>query len=182
MVSNRRVPVRIRQALNVESGLNDGVTLPAVVILLSCLGAAESGEGAAYWTVFTAKQVLLGPLAGIAVGYVGGMLVKWGQKSGWMSHTFQDLALIGLALGAFSGAELVGGNGFIAAFTAGLTLGNTARKACEGLWEFGEAEGSLMTLLVFMIFGAALVPPALACATPRKWLRPSGLSNKRAAV
>jgi hypothetical protein len=105
VVSNRRVPVRIRQALKVESGLNDGVTLPAVVILLSCLGAAESGEGAAYWTVFTAKQVLLGPLAGIAVGYVGGMLVKWGQKSGWMSHTFQDLALIGLALGGFSGAD-----------------------------------------------------------------------------
>jgi NhaP-type Na+/H+ or K+/H+ antiporter len=162
VVSNQRVPVRIRQALNVESGLNDGVALPAVVILLSCMGAAEGGEGVAYWTVFTAKQVLLGPLAGVVVGYLGGMLVKWGQKSGWMSHTFQDLALIALALGAFSGAELVGGNGFIAAFTAGLTLGNTAREACKGLWEFGEAEGNLMALLVFMIFGAALVPPALA--------------------
>lgn len=162
VVSNKSVPVRIRQALNVESGLNDGIALPAVVILLSCMAMMEGAQSAGYWTLFTAKQVLLGPLVGVAVGYFGGKVVVWGQKSGWMNHTFQDLAVIGLSLGAFSWAELVGGNGFIAAFTAGLTLGNTARTACECLWEFGEAEGNLATLLVFMIFGAALVPAALA--------------------
>lgn len=165
VVSNKKVPVRIRQALNVESGLNDGVALPAVVILISCMAAqgADTGEN---WTLFTLKQVLLGPLVGILVGFLGGKLVMWGQKSGWMNHTFQDLSAIGLAFGAFAGAELVGGNGFIAAFTAGLTLGNTAGTICECLYEFGEAEGHLMTLMVFMIFGAAMLPDALGHATP----------------
>jgi NhaP-type Na+/H+ or K+/H+ antiporter len=62
---------------------------------------------------------------------------------------------------AYAGAELIGGNGFIAAFVAGLTLGNTARRTCECLYEFAEAEGQLLTLLVFVALGAALVPAAL---------------------
>ena len=168
VVSNRRVPVRIRQGLNVESGLNDGIALPAVVILISCMaaslhltGGGEEQRDAAYWLGFTAKQVIFGPLAGILIGFVGGRLVQWGQRSGWMTHIFQDLSAVAMALAAFSIAEFVGGNGFIAAFTAGLTLGNTSKQVCECLYEFGEAEGQLMTLLVFMIFGAAMVPPAL---------------------
>ncbi len=135
--------------------------LPAVVILISCMGTADGMESAEYWTVFTAKQVLLGPLVGAAVGFLGGRLVEWGQKSGWMNHVFLDLSAIGLSLAAFSWAELVGGNGFIAAFVAGLALGNTTGAVCECLYEFGEAEGHFMTLLVFMTFGAAMVPEAL---------------------
>lgn len=162
VVSNKSVPVRIRQALNVESGLNDGFALPAVVILISCMGTAEGMESAEYWTAFTAKQVILGPLVGIMVGYFGGKTVLGASKRGWMNHTFQDLSAIGLSLAAFSCAELLGGNGFIAAFVAGLVLGNTAVGVCECLYEFGEAEGQLMTLLVFLVFGVALVPTALA--------------------
>jgi NhaP-type Na+/H+ or K+/H+ antiporter len=72
---------------------------------------------------------------------------------------------LGLALLAFGAAELVGGTGFIAAFVAGLTLGNTARGVCTCLYEFGEAEGQLLTLLVFLVFGAAMLPEALPHAT-----------------
>ena len=77
-----------------------------------------------------------------------------------MNAAFQRLSVLGLALLAFAGAELVGGNGFIAAFVAGLTLGNTARAVCGCLYEFGEAEGQLLTLLVFLTFGAVMVPEA----------------------
>ena len=66
---------------------------------------------------------------------------------------------------AFGAAELVGGNGFIAAFVAGLTLGNTARGVCSCLYEFGEAEGQLLTLLVFLAFGAVMLPEALPHTT-----------------
>jgi len=78
-----------------------------------------------------------------------------------MSHEFQELSVLGLALLAFAAAELTGGNGFIAAFTAGLTLGNTSRSLCSCLWEFGEAEGQLLTLLVFLALGAVLVPEVI---------------------
>ena len=161
VISNKMVPLRIRQTLNAESGLNDGIALPVVVIMASCLGTSGLSEGTGYWTVFTLKQVILGPLAGVAVGYFGGRLVMLGQRSGWMNHSFQDLSAIGLSLAAYTLAELAGGNGFIAAFSAGLTLGNTARQVCRCLYEFAEAEGQLLTLLVFLTFGALMVPAAL---------------------
>ncbi len=157
VVGSPLVPVRIRQALNVESGLNDGLVLPALLITLS-LATTEPGESAGFWVQFIALQLLLGPMVGIGVGYIGGKLVELGGRSGWMNHTFQDLSALGLALLAFAGADLVGGNGFIAAFCAGLTLGNCSRAICECLYEFAEAEGQLLTLVIFMIFGAVMAP------------------------
>ncbi len=163
VVSSPKVPVRIRQALNVESGLNDGIALPLVLVLMSTCASAVAGQGgASYWLQFAALQVTLGPLVGIAVGWVGGQLVEWGTRSRWMNHTFQHLSALGLALLAYAGAELIGGNGFIAAFVAGLTLGNTAKSICTRLVEFAEAEGQLLTLLVFLTFGATMVPGVFA--------------------
>jgi NhaP-type Na+/H+ or K+/H+ antiporter len=160
VVNNPKVPVRIRQALNVESGLNDGLALPVVLIFLS-LAAGQQDKEVGEWLWFASMQVSLGPLVGVLVGFIGGKLVMWGQRTGWMNHSFQDLSSLGLSLLAYAAAELIGGNGFIAAFCAGLTLGNTARSICTCLYEFAEAEGQLLTLLVFMVFGAILVPDAL---------------------
>ena len=161
VVSNKRVPVRIRQALNVESGLNDGIALPLVLIFLSFASIAAETHSVHYWARFVALQVVLGPIVGIAVGYLGGRLISRASRSGWMNHAFQDLGALGLSLLAFAGAELVGGNGFIAAFAAGLTIGNLSRPICECLYEFAEAEGQLLTLVVFMVFGAVMVPRIL---------------------
>ncbi len=165
VVSNPLVPVRIRQSLNVESGLNDGIALPVVLVFAALAGAREEAADASYWLRFAALAVTLGPLVGGAVGFVGGRIVDWGTRSGWINDAFQRIAGLGLALLAFGAAEFVGGNGFIAAFAAGLTLGNTARGVCTCLYEFGEAEGQLLTLLVFVAFGAAMLPEALPHAT-----------------
>jgi NhaP-type Na+/H+ or K+/H+ antiporter len=165
VVSNPLVPVRIRQSLNAESGLNDGIALPVVLVFASLAGAREASGDATYWLRFAALAVTLGPLVGAAVGYIGGRIVAWGTESGWINDVFQRLAGLGLAMLAFAAAELVGGNGFISAFVAGLTLGNTARGVCECLYEFGEAEGQLLTLLVFLAFGATMVPQAIPYLT-----------------
>ncbi|MEL7058832.1 MAG: cation:proton antiporter [Acidobacteriota bacterium] len=162
VVSSPRVPVRVRQALNVESGLNDGIALPLVLLFMSACAAAVAGEsGAAYWGRFAALQVTLGPLVGIAVGWLGGRAVAAARAHGWMDDAFVRLSSLGLALLAFAAAELVHGNGFIAAFVAGLALGHTSREVVEELCEFSEAEGQLLTLLLFAAFGAALLPAAL---------------------
>ena len=84
-----------------------------------------------------------------------------------MNHTFEQLAGVAIALVAFSGAELIHGNGFIAAFVAGLTVGNTARSACACLFEFAEAEGQLLALLAFLFFGMTMAPEAWESLTPR---------------
>lgn len=161
VVSSPRVPQPIRRALNVESGLNDGIALPVVLLTLSLAAAGDHNESIAYWLKFFLFQVALGPMAGVLIGFVGARLVQWGVRTGSMSHSYEQLSALAIALLAFAGAELIGGNGFIAAFCAGLTVGNTAREICDCLYEFAEAEGQLLTLLTFMIFGALMVPTAL---------------------
>lgn len=163
VVSSPRVPVRIRQALNVESGLNDGIALPVVLVFMSTCASAIPGQGGTeYWFRFAFLQVSLGPLAGALVGWLGGQMVQIAARRRWMSHSFESLSSLALALLAFGLAEWIGGNGFIAAFCAGLTLGNTAKEVVGCLQEFAEAEGQLLTLLVFMIFGAVMIPDAIA--------------------
>lgn len=159
VVSSPLVPVRVRQTINVESGLNDGIALPVVLVFLSLCASEVPGKGgASYWLRFGALQVTLGPLVGIAVGWAGGRLVDRAARVGWMNDAFQHLSALGLALLAYATAEQVGGNGFIAAFCAGLLLGNVTKGRCGKLYEFAEAEGQLLTLLVFLIFGAVMVP------------------------
>lgn len=160
VVTSPKLPVRIRQALNVESGLNDGLALPAVLLFLS-ISMGVYDRAVTEWIEFALRQVLLGPLIGCLLGYVGGKLVMWGKRSAWMNHTFQGLATLGLALLVYAAAELVEGNGFIAVFFAGLMLGNTAQPICQSLFEFAEAEGQFLALLVFSIFGAIMVPEHL---------------------
>lgn len=161
VISSPKVPVRIRQALNIESGLNDGIALPILLFFVAVAGAAEQPDYS-YWFRFGAGQLILGPVAGVAVGYFGGRLVAWSEDKGWTAETFQKLSALGLSLLAFAGAELIGGNGFIAAFCAGLILGNFFPKVCQRLYAFAEAEGQLFTLTTFTIFGAVMVFPALA--------------------
>lgn len=175
VISSSLVPVRIRQTLNVESGLNDGIVLPIILILATLAGAHEGGETFTGWVRFVALQVTLGPLVGVGVGYFGGKLVDRATRSGWMNDSFQRLAVIALSVLAFSGAEVMGGNGFIAAFVAGMTIGNTSRGICHCLFEFGEAEGQFLTLLVFMIFGGIMVPQAARHWDGSAWLY-AGLS------
>jgi NhaP-type Na+/H+ or K+/H+ antiporter len=116
---------------------------------------------AAFWLRFAALQLVLGPLTGIAGGWLGGKACAVATKAGWMSHVFLQLSAVALALIAFGTAELIGRNGFIAAFVGGMTLGNAHRHLCECIYEFAEAEGQLLTLLIFMIFGAVMVTEAL---------------------
>ena len=155
------VPARIRQALNVESGLNDGLAVPLVLITIALASVMGGAGTTGYWASFTLKQILLGPLVGIGVGYIGGKLVERGARAHWMTHSFQQLSALALALIAFLGAEQIGGDGFIAAFTAGLTLANAAKGVCGVLQEFAETEGQLLALLTFLCFGAHLIWPVI---------------------
>ncbi len=171
VVSAPSVPLRIRQALNVESGLNDGIALP-IVLIFAALASMGGGEArtASEWVWFAALQVTLGPLAGVLVAWVGGRLITWSENRGWMNSRFARLAGIALALLSFASAQQIGGNGFIAAFVAGITLGNSQRDKCEYLYEFLEAEGQLLVLLVFLLLGVSLAWPAIDQGDGRMWL------------
>ena len=166
VVSDTRVPQRVRQGLNVESGLNDGLAFPALLLVASLagsgavadLGVGGEGFGVGGWAAFVAGQLLIGPAVGIAIGVGGAALMERARARDWMNEVFLRIAALSLAILAYTGAELVGGNGFIAAFAGGLAIGTRSRAILDGVEDFGETEGQLMTLLVFLLFGAILLP------------------------
>src|SRR3712207_3561092 len=157
VVNNPRVPVRVRQALNVEAGLNDGLSVPFLALFLTLAVAEEELQPASYWIRFATEQIGRGALVGVGVGLVGGLLVSRASQRGWMTDSFQRLALLALALIAWALADQIGGNGFIAAFVGGLAVGPTVERVGERLIRFTEAEGQLLNLSVFFIFGVLVI-------------------------
>jgi sodium/hydrogen antiporter len=157
VVSNPRVPARIRQALNVEAGLNDGLSVPFLALFLTLAVAEEELQPATYWIRFALEQVGLGVLVGVGVGLAGGLLVSRASKREWMTDSSQRIALLVLAIIAWALADQIGGNGFIAAFVGGLMVGPTVERVGEQLIRFTEAEGQLLNLSVFFVFGVLVV-------------------------
>jgi len=162
VVKSESVPLNIRQSISVESGLNDGIALPPILVCLALLGA-EAGQQDGGWLGYLVKQLTLGPLVGLLVGWIGGKLIQLMTEKGWMSETFQQISALPLAILSYACAESVGGNGFIAAFVAGLglTLGTGSSQIRHKIQEFAEAEGAILMLVVFLIFGLALIPVAV---------------------
>ncbi|MBT8164289.1 MAG: sodium:proton exchanger [Acidimicrobiia bacterium] len=161
VVANPRVPIRVRQALNVESGLNDGLMLPVITLFLALAAVGIDLETPEFWAEFVAEQVGFGLLVGAVGGYVGGRLIREFAGRNWMDGAFRQLATLAVGVGAFAAAESVDGNGFVAAFVAGLAFGAAARDYCRGVYDFAEDQGELLALLTFLFFGAALAGPAL---------------------
>jgi NhaP-type Na+/H+ or K+/H+ antiporter len=157
VVSNPRVPGRVRQALNVEAGLNDGLSVPFLALFLTLAVAEEELQPASYWIRFALEQVGLGILVGVGVGLTGSWFMSWASKREWMTDSSQRLALLALAIIAWALADTVGGNGFIAAFVGGLAVGPTVERVGEQLIRFTEAEGHMLNLSVFFIFGVLVV-------------------------
>lgn len=167
VVSSPVVPERIRQAILVESGLNDGLALPAVLLFAALAYSETSGasHGVGYWLGFAGQQIIFGILVGVIGGLGFGKLVQMAHQRGWVAHNFRNLTSIGVALILLFGSHLVHGNGFIAAFVGGLTYGAFSHKEVENLTSFVEEEGQLFSLLIFFFFGAVILPDAIPYAT-----------------
>ena len=164
VVTGPNVPKRISQSINVESGLNDGLALP--VVLVAAIFAAqatgfEGGRAPDNITLFAFFQITLGPLAGALVGYGAAKLLDLAVDRNAATTVAQGLYFLSIAFLAYFGAELIGGNGFIAAFVGGLVFGNTLRAPSMFIHEFMEGEGQLLTLATFLVFGAVLAPIGL---------------------
>lgn len=169
VVNSSRIPASIRQAINIESGLNDGICLPILILFLSL--ATDEFDTAASWLTFTSKQIVLGTVVGMAVGYLGIKAIATSLRRQWMTDSFEDLSVLSLSILAYTLAEMVGGNGFIAAFCAGFILDFAGTESILNcLQEFGEAEGQLLTLITFLLFGAVMVIPSISTASWQVWV------------
>ena len=160
VVSNKAVPERVRRGLTVESGLNDGLALP-IILLFASMAGSVAGEAETNWVLFGAGQILLGPVAGVVVGFVGARAMLFANKHGLTSDVFEGVGALSLAGIAYLFAHEIGGNGFIAAFVGGLTFGNIVQGRCKFLFEFTESEGQMLMWGAFFLLGLALVPEAI---------------------
>ena len=168
VVSNVKVPIRIRQTLNIESGLNDGFVLPLILILAFL--AVMSGSSQENWIKFVSLQLIFGPLVGGAIGYAGAKMLSLAEEKKWVTEIGTGLASLAIAIAAYTGAETVHGNGFIAAFIAGLSFGNTFKKESLFFYEFAEAQSHLLTTFTFLMFGAVLLPSVLPVIESRHFI------------
>jgi NhaP-type Na+/H+ or K+/H+ antiporter len=158
MMVNPAVPARIRRLINVESGLNDGIATPFVLVAIA--GAATAEHAASTGPGAAVAELALGLLIGAVAGGGGGWLVKAARARGWVADGFAGAAVLALALCAYATSVALHGNGFIAAFIAGLAFAAAGGPAAK-LVPFVEETGTLLSLLVWLLFGVVLVVPAL---------------------
>jgi NhaP-type Na+/H+ or K+/H+ antiporter len=156
---NPAVPERIRRLINVESGLNDGIATP--VVLVAIAGAATAEHAASVGPGAAVAELALGVLIGAVVGGAGGFIVNVARRRGWAEGGFAGSAVLALAVCAYACALALHGNGFIAAFVGGLAYRLCGGPRGERLVPYVEETGALVSLLVWLAFGAVAVWPAL---------------------
>jgi NhaP-type Na+/H+ or K+/H+ antiporter len=196
IVNSPRVPLRIRQALNVEAGLNDGLSVP---FMLFFIALAESGAAGQQGVLgrFIMEQLVYGALIGIGVGLAGGLLLGQAYRKQWMAEPLQKLGVIALPLLCILASEAARASMFIAAFIAGLAVQVGFKEAGKHSVEFAEEWGQLFNLAVFFLFGllvaraanqftlAALLYAVLSLTVVRMlpvWLALAGTGLSRATV
>ncbi|QBY02737.1 sodium:proton antiporter [Rhodophyticola sp. CCM32] len=166
VISNTAVPERIRTAITMESGLNDGLALPAI-LLFGCLAVAGLHDNVqTSWVVFAMEQVGLGVLTGALVGAGGGWFIKKASSTGYSNDLYEGIGVLALAGLAYLLSAELGGNGFLATFVAGLAFGMVLGERHPFLLEFMETEGQMLVLLAFLTIGLTFSMDRLMAVDP----------------
>ncbi|MFI0448930.1 cation:proton antiporter [Actinomadura sp. 6N118] len=166
-ISDPRVPPLVREGLNVESGLNDGMVLPFFLLFLAGVpgtSASEEGVTGVFW-----RALVLSAVLGLLVGGLGGWLLQWSRARAWVTREWQQLYVPAVAAVAYGLAVVTDGSGFIAAWVAGFAFGVALRRPRAGgevegpdrTADFAEDLGGLLASLSLLVFGAVLLGPAL---------------------
>jgi NhaP-type Na+/H+ or K+/H+ antiporter len=150
------IPGAARQALRLESGLNDVVLLPIVLVALAFLDGkppADAGE----WARLGLNLFLLGPGAGVLVGLLGVATLDLVRRRAGVRRDYESLYSLGVAFAAFAAAEAMHGSGFLAAFAAGMTIAALDVELCDCFLEYGETTAEMALLFTFVLLGSSLI-------------------------
>jgi sodium/hydrogen antiporter len=160
VVNNKRLPSRVRQGLNVESGLNDGVCVPLLIIFLTIAGA-EEGVAHVEPVRVILEEIGFGTVGGVVAGLIGAWALRLFAAKGWMAGAWKQINGVATPLLAYTVASALGGSGFIAAFVAGIVYGAAAGVGAEPTTTLAEESGELFNAATFLLFGAVLLGPAV---------------------
>jgi NhaP-type Na+/H+ or K+/H+ antiporter len=169
LVRRPELPTDARLALRLESGMNDVVLLPIVVLAILVL-QDQSGGGAPSLGRHLLGLFVLGPALGAVIGWVSITLLEQIRGRFGVRRDYESLYALGVALTAYAAAEAVGGSGFLAAFTAGLVIASLDVELCDCFFDYGEATAEMFLLLTFVAFGASLLWVGLSAVSPRTLL------------
>jgi NhaP-type Na+/H+ or K+/H+ antiporter len=158
VVSSPDVPQRLSQTINIESGLNDGLALPFVLLGATLASAAVGQAQTDGLAVDAALQIIIAPLVGVVMGWSVARALDLARRMDVVNESAQGVVFLTTAFATYLLAEQVGGNGFIAAFVGGAVFGNTFRHGIHFITEFMESQGQLLTMAAFLIFGAVMLP------------------------
>jgi len=150
------LPESVRLALRLESGLNDAVLLPVILIAMPFLGRAEVFTNTA-WARIGLELFLLGPGAGIAVGLLATSALEMIRRKTGVLRDYESIYSLGVAFTAYAAAEAVHGSGFLAAFAAGLTIAALDVELCDCFLEYGQTTAEMALLFTFVLFGTSLI-------------------------
>jgi len=161
VVTNESVPPGIREGLNQESGLNDGICVPVLLLLLA-VAAQSGGHGVSRMALdLIAGQIGVGVVVGLALTAVAAWLFKQFNQLGWISDSWRQLSVPAIAVSCLAVAQWLGGSGFIAAFTGGLLFGWLAKASKHTLLLAAEGTSDTLALITWVVFGAVVIARAL---------------------
>lgn len=161
VVTEPRLPSRIRQGLNVESGLNDGICVPLLLIALAIADVDSSTESAHSAVRIIAEEVGYGIVGGVAAGLVATAVIVFFHRRKLVSAPWLQVVPVAGAALAYGLAAGLGGSGFIAAFLAGGLFGSLVSREAQAASRLNEELGDLLGGITFLIFGAIMFAPAL---------------------
>ena len=162
VISNKAVPKNERQSLTVESGLNDGLALPAILFFASLVVMKTSSDGNELtWLWYGLSQVFIGIFVGIAMGYGSAKMFIFGESKKLTSNVYEGIGVLALTGTSYLVATVLGGNGFISAFICGLAFGNLVKGHCRFIYQFTETEGQMLVWAAFTVIGLGLLPSAI---------------------
>ncbi|MSQ99557.1 MAG: sodium:proton antiporter [Xanthomonadales bacterium] len=170
VVSNPVVPAPVRESLNVESGLNDGICVPLLLLLLALMVDVQAHEPMVLALELIMEELGIGALVGAGLALLAWQLLRISAKHNWQMPMWSQLTLPGLALLCFALAQTLGGSGFIAAFVGGLLTGHLLDKQKHHLLQASEEFGSLLSVVTWLVFGALVIHKAWSSFTPQIWL------------
>jgi NhaP-type Na+/H+ or K+/H+ antiporter len=159
VITNQMVPPKVREALNVESGLNDGISVPIFLLLLALFKAGSSVHdmSLSFTLGLFAKEIGIGLAAGILVLFVGSKLLVFSESRKWIGEGWKPTIVIALAFTCFSLADIFGGSGFIACFTGGFIYGVVNKKYKSNIQKHAEGVSNVLTFMIWYFFGLIAV-------------------------
>ncbi len=162
VISNENVPINERQSLSVESGLNDGLALPIILFFASIVAMEIGSEtNGTTWLMFGFSQIFVGIFVGLLMGWLSGRLFLYSESKQITSSVYEGIGVLALTGISYVMASLLGGNGFISSFVAGLAFGHIVKGHCRFIYQFTESEGQILIWTSFVIIGLGLLPSAI---------------------